>query len=140
MQNPKDYIVKSPILTVNGEVNKWYSLSSFQYGNISVKKVKDPIQIKGVRVFNHCLIIKNIEDVYFLDATTGRYIPFNDDQKQYHIVTYIKHFVADLNLTRCHSTVKTPIILDVIDLPSITLSYDENGMNTVTLFNGKLIK
>jgi len=137
-EDPSAFLIKSLVLQVTSEGP---SITSIQYGYINIIEEPNPGKVYGIRIFNLCLPFKPLtDDVVVLNPERGTFVDANHLlQRGGQYLTYIKHFVVDIHIKKsCYSTVK-PYILNVTDLPSITLSADENGTATLTLFNKKAV-
>jgi len=137
-QDPSSFLIKSIVIDVS---EQGLGIGSIQYGYINIIEEPNAGKLYGIRIFNFCIPFKPLtDDVAILDPELGTLIDANQLLKNGgKYATCIKHFIVDIQVQKsCYSTVK-PVILDVIDLPSITISADENGTATVTLFNKKVI-
>lgn len=141
-KNPKDYILKSYIFEpkdIQGQTIYTVSRIDYGYADVKLEKLNEKVNINGLKVFHGCLNVHPIEDV--LIYTSRGYKPYNELQQGDVIVTAIKHMVIDLmfdGYCRCHP--RHVVYLEAVDIPSLTLSVDESGTSSITIFNAKQVK
>jgi hypothetical protein len=135
-------LVKSVVFSIfsSKEPKSWIGINRMEYGHVNVKHVGRR-KLKGLRVFSQCLLVEPISDVYLLIYPKLEYMELKYPiTTKLHSVTFVKHAIVDVEIDKsCYSNNVDVVELEVIDLPSITLSADEVGTETLTLFNGKIV-
>jgi len=144
VKNVKNTIVKSYLFELrmfNEQDTPSLTVSKIEYGHIWVDKnvnLSDKKKLQGFKIFNNCLLVEAVENCCLMDAKTGNFVDMDRVSPGFSFVTIIKHMVVDLSFDKyCYNTVESPIVLKTVDLPSVTISTDEVGSTTITLFNKK---
>ena len=131
-----EFIVKGYMIDKHPKYDTYY-VSRISYSKIKSQLVKpdEPYDIFGYKIFHGNIFFNDVDNKAYVYALPGMFLPIERLNEETEFITIIKNMVVDVKVNkRTYTKQKEYVELEIIDLPSILLSYDELGTVTMLLF------